>query len=159
MSAYVVSKRHVDLMVKAALAARGQDDRLRWWTVDGETGEYTGWRELYPTPRAQVVDGFSFSTPSELGQMLLDANVRSVLHRYREEGDAEEDDPIPYVYEDGLNALTPGQVFRAIDTLDYQCCETDDWQRTETYSFLRSLRKAYCDRVADAENAPYGDLG
>lgn len=181
MSAYVVDKNEIDLLVRAALHAYpagqpGTTRALSWWQVD-ENGEYAGWRELSIHAEHKIDDDYkAFYTPSQLGQILVSENVRSVAFRYSEPGRVsyygsataatmDDLDPDagelpgpcdayymgPYVYTDPGRDLTPGEVFRAIDCLDYQSCEHEGWTSSEAYSFLRSLRKAYCDRVADSE--------
>jgi hypothetical protein len=105
----------------------------------------------------------AYYTPSQLGQMLVDENVASVATRYPDTNPDEGDLPGPidayymgpYVYADPRKDLTPGEVFRAIDCLDYQSCEHDGWRASEAFAFLTSLRKAYCDRVADLEGAAW----
>jgi hypothetical protein len=157
MSAYVVDKRHIDFLVSAALQAYppgqpGSTHRLSWWRVDG-SGEYAGWREINPNAEHMTDDG----------QMLVSENVASVHHRYPDDdADAGElPGPCdayymgPYVFEDPRREVTPGAVFRAIDCLDYQSCEHDEWRSSEAYAFLGALRKAWCDRVADAEHATW----
>lgn len=168
MSAFVVDKKHIDLMVRAALNAHpaGQPGVTRncsWWRVN-EDGQYAGWREL--NRHAETMEGDDYKqyfTPSELGQMLVNENVASVCGRYPD-CDADTGDlpgPCdayymgPYVYTDPMRDLTPGQVFRAIDCLDYQSCEHDGWRTSEAFAFLTTLRKAYCDRIATLENAEW----
>lgn len=169
MSAYVVNKEHVDLLVRAAQHAYpagqpGSTRNLSWWRVD-ENGDYAGWREVTPHAEHMIDDDYKqYVTPSQLGQMLVDENVASVSHRYPDDDvDAGElPGPVdayymgPYVYTDPGKDLTPGQVFKAIDCLDYQSCEHPEWRKSEAFAFLAALRKAYCDRVADYEDAPWG---
>lgn len=180
MSAYVVDKREIDLLVRAALHAHpagqpGTTREMSWWRVD-ETGDYAGWRELDPNAEHRTDDDYkAFYTPSQLGQILVSENVRSVAYRYSEPGravyygpeaaagmddlDADQGElpgpcdayyMAPYVYADPGRDLTPGEVFEAIDCLDYQSCEHDGWRKSEAFAFLTSLRKAYCDRVSAA---------
>lgn len=168
MSAFVVDKQHIDLLVRAALNAcptryAGDGCRLSWWRVD-EQGEYAGWRELNCHAETMEDDNYkAYFTPSQLGQILVSENVRSVHHRYPDDDPdlGELPGPIdayymaPYIYSDPGRTLTPGEVFRAIDCLDYQSCEHEDWRNSEAFAFLTSLRKAYCDQVADAEKAAW----
>lgn len=174
MSAYVVDKRDIDLLVRAALDAR--PEAMSWWRVD-EAGEYAGWRELSRHAESKTDDDYkAYYTPSQLGQILVSENVRSVSHRYSEPGRttyygsdvaAEMDDldadlgelpgPCdayymgPYIYSDPGHEPTPGEVFSLIDCLDYQSCEHDEWRQSEAFAFLTALRKAYCDRVVEIE--------
>ena len=179
MSAYVVDKSDIDTLVKAALVAYDAGPgsfRLSWWRVD-EDGNYAGWRELNPNAEHMTDDEYkAYHTPSMLGQILVSENVRSVAYRYSEPGrvyyygpetaaNMDDLDPEygelpgpcdayymgPYVYSDPGHEPTPGEVFSLIDCLDYQSCEHDGWTKSEAYSFLRSLRDAYCRRVTEAE--------
>lgn len=169
MSAFVVSKVHVDLLVRAALEAKEHGSPFQWWRVDG-SGKYEGWRRL--DPLAEGLDDESEHpaeymvrcSPSAAGQLLVSENVRSVHHRYPgDDVDAGElPGPCdafymgPYVYEDPGYTMSPGEVFKAIDCLDYQSCEHEGWTTSEAFSFLRSLRDAYCRRVDGYEAAPWG---
>lgn len=168
MSAFVVDKQHIDLMVRAALKAcptryAGDGRRLSWWRTD-ENGGYAGWRELNQHAETMEDDDYkAFYTPSQLGQMLVSENVRSVHHRYPDTDPDEGDLPgpvdafymAPYVYADPGRDLSPGEVFRAIDCLDYQSCEHEGWRSSEAFAFCAALRKAYCDQIADAEEAAW----
>lgn len=166
MSAFVVDKQHIDLMVNAALHAtpvrhRGDGRRLSWWRTD-EEGNYAGWRELNQHAETMEDDDYkAYFTPSQLGQILVSENVRSVHHRYPDDDPdmGELPGPIdayymaPYVYATPRKQLTAGEVFRAIDCLDYQSCEHEDWRNSEAYAFCVALRKAYCDQIADIQEA------
>lgn len=179
MSAYVVSKKHVDLLVRAAIhygKNGGGGSRMQWWEVD-ESGDYAGWR--YLDEHADGTDPQRV-TASQLGQLLVSENVRSVSYRYSEPGrvyyygaeeassmddldaDAGElpgpSDPYyagPYVYSDPGRVLSPGAVFKAIDGLDYQSCEHDGWRASEAFAFLESLRQVVCRAVDGYEAAPW----
>lgn len=108
-------------------------------------------------------DHKQYFTASQTGQMLVDENVASVSHRYPDTDPAFGDLPGPcdayymgpYIYTDPGRTLSAGEVFRAIDCLDYQSCEHPGWRASEAFAFLTALRKAYCDRVADAEQAKW----
>ena len=174
MSAFVVSKQHIDFLVTAALTVGGRDG-FQWWRVD-ESGDYAGWRKLDPNAEQRADDDYmAFYTPSQAGQILLSENVASVSHRYSysgrvqyygaEEAAKMDDDTIetlpgptdrfymaPYVFAPfGRFDGSPGKVFAAVDCLDYQSCEHDGWRSSEAYSFLRSLRDAWCRRCAGYE--------
>jgi hypothetical protein len=152
MSAFVVDKSLIDLLVAAAdhYGRRGGGSRMQWWQTD-EQGGYAGWRYLWP---AEDEDD-SHYTASQVGQMLVDENVRSVHHRYSDTDPDRGDLPGPvdayymgpYVYEPPGRVLSPGEVFAAIDCLDYQSCEHDEWRSSEAHAFLESLREAACRHV------------
>ena len=179
MSAYIVDKVEIDLLVRAALHAHraqyaGDGRFFSWWRTD-EEGEFAGWNELRVNAEDMSGDDYKqYVTPSTLGQILVNENVTSVGYRYSTPGrtvyygaeaaaEMEDDDMLPgpcdryyigpYVYADPRRDLTPGEVFQAIDCLDYQSCEHPGWRKSEAFAFLTSLRKAYCDRVAYDESA------
>ena len=82
MSAWVCDREHFDVLVKAALVAQrdnpgGVGQPLAWWQVH-DVGGFSGWRRLYTLERGDPDE----MTPSQLGQMLVSENVRSVHHRY-----------------------------------------------------------------------------
>lgn len=162
MSAWVVNKRHIDLLVRAAECygkQGGQGSRMQWWQVD-EDGNYAGWRYL----EASEDDRDEYYTLSQLGQMLVSENVRSVHHRYPDDDPdlGELPGPIdayymgPYVYSDPGKVLTPGELFKALDCYDYQTCEHDGWRKSEAFAFCVQLRDAACRKVSDYEDAPWG---
>lgn len=168
MSAWVPSKIHFDLLIRAALHARPHSP-FRWWRVD-EAGKYASWRELDqqaqgiedegPHPPEYMVQ----CSPSAAGQVLVSECIASVSHRYPDEDSDAGELPgpndayymAPYVYSDPSYTLTPGEVFQAVDCLDYQSCEHPGWETSEAYAFLRSLRQAYCERVEGYDTAPWG---
>lgn len=168
MSAFVVDKKHIDLLVRAAEHAYpdgqpGVTTKMSWWRVDDD-GEYAGWRELNRNAETMEDDDYkAYFTPSQVGQILVDENVASVSSRYPDDDvdTGELPGPIdayymgPYVYNDPGRDLTPGEVFKAIDCLDYQSCEHDGWRKSEAFAFLAALRHAYCRRVSEYEEAPW----
>lgn len=94
MSAYVVSKLHIDLLVRAGLSYGGGSDPFRWWAV-GEDGAFCaengahGFHELHELaesygPEEQARRGLL--SPSQFGQILISENVRSVSFRYSSPG-------------------------------------------------------------------------
>jgi hypothetical protein len=153
MSAFVVDKKHIDLIVCAAeyYGKQGyQGAKMQWWQTD-ENGDYAGWRYL----SANEDEREEYYTLSQLGQILVNENVASVCGRYP---DCDSDignlpGPIdayymgPYVYENPGRLLTPGEAFAAIDCLDYQSCEHDAWRKTEAHAFLEAFRKSVCDSI------------
>lgn len=166
MSAWVCDKEHFDVLVKAALhgasaqnTMSGVRGPISWWQVD-EAGAFAGWRRLYTVER----DDTDEMTPSAFGQMLVNENVRSVAYRYPDTNPDEGNMPGPvdayymgpYVYRDPGFTPTPGQVFKAIDCLDYQSCEHPGWRTSEAYAALASLRDAYCQQVDGYDDAPWG---
>lgn len=164
MSAFVVNKTHIDLLVRAAIQASRPNNKFSWWQVDAE-GKYAGWRELDEYADGSEEDYWEHKakcSPSRLGQILVSENVASVSYRYPDDNPEAGDLPgpidayymAPYVYEDPRVNLNAGQVFAAIDCLDYQSCEHPGWETSEAYALLRSLRDAYCRKVEGYGGSP-----
>lgn len=155
MSSHVVSKFHVDLMVRAAIHAREHGSGFRWWRRDAE-GKYEGWYELDEFAEQRVDnDHVHYVTPSQAGQQLVNANVAGVHGRYPDDDpDAGElPGPMdayymgPYVYENPGITLKPGEVFQAIDYLDYQSCDIESWRDSDAFHFCEMLRYHYGKKV------------
>jgi hypothetical protein len=151
MSAFVVDKTHIDLLVRAAdeYGRRGTGSGFRYWkTDDGTFGGVWGELDRYAEELPSYQDHLEKVTPSQFGQILL-----------RDAGELP--GPIdayyigPYIYEDPGVLPTPEQVFNLIDCLDYQSCETDDWETTQAATILRTLRETVCRHV-DGYATPSG---
>lgn len=180
MSAWVVSKSHIDLMVQAAIA--GPTDGS--WTRPGEAfswyhdhkrheiapyaeiGEESGHRELVP--------------PSVLGQRLVSECVASVHGRYPDTDPDVGDLPGPidayymgpYVFEPVVKSaaimLTAGfpsavekpatiaVIAKQISCYEYQSCEHDEWRESEAYAFCEAMNAALLHSLPGYEAAPWG---
>lgn len=130
MSAFIVDNAHIDALVTYA--------------VDKRVSYYFNQRTS--------IDLFN---ATEIGQKLLDENTRSVNYRYNEEDTAER-----YAYKQWVRPLAAVAVIKAIDCLDYQCCETDDWRQTEAFAILQAIKEAAVENLpgykAAYEAAPWG---
>lgn len=89
----------------------------------------------YWKPNNMRVD-ISRKNASEIGQKLLDENFRSVNYRYRENDKAERFE-YRAVRSDDYSAV---DVLKAINCLDYQSCETDDWSESEAWAILDGIK-------------------
>jgi len=141
VSAYMVPKGHIDVLVSAARQGR---DRLRWWDTD---------------PAVHVANGETFSlefvrehmrelTDDNLGlvgAMLLNENRLSVNHRYRED-EIEE----PYLFRE-TEGYPPKVVLTAISGYEYQACEHPGWFTSEARQFCESLRDKMCGKLRAEE--------
>ncbi|MFH0964580.1 MAG: hypothetical protein V2A58_11300 [Planctomycetota bacterium] len=141
MSAFVVSKKHVACIVAYAMRKPGFG-----WHSNGE------WNTLDDLPCAEA-----------MANRLMAENVRSVRARYADvktvadcpgvtaelEAADEAGQVAPVVEASAILSaprLTPVALMKAISCLDYQCCETDDWDTTPEKRFLDCLRDdASCD--------------
>ena len=114
MSAFIVSDKHLNVILTMAVVKRAS----YYFEANGRRVDIT---------RANA---------SEIGQKLLDENFRSVNHRYRENDKAAKFE-YRAVRSDEYSAV---DVLKAIDCLDYQSCETDDWPKSEAYAILDGIK-------------------
>lgn len=127
MSAYVVSNDTIDFLVTAA----------RLWRLD-EDG-------YLPYDARNLTD-------SELGQILVSENVRSVNARYNETST-----PEPYVYRSvSFDSISAVNVLKSVQCLNYQSCETDDWETTLAYKICKGLESAAIAHLPGYRDAEWG---
>jgi len=185
MSAFVVSKAHIDFLVQAAIA--GPNDGVRW-SKDSEPS--FSWHHDHQLHRlelsAEVGDerpaaipgcnAIELVPPSVLGQRLLDECVASVHARYPDTNPDEGDLPGPsdayymgpYVWEPYRRAETHGLrrvipppastavIAKQIAHYEYQSCEHEDWEASEAHAFCRALADALLCSLPGWEAAPWG---
>lgn len=124
MSAWIVSKKHVDLMV-AGVTRGTRDGALAGRPMDEDT----------------------------LGQILVTENVASVHYRYPDDDVTKGELPgpnapyylKPYRWEDPRYLPTAAELLKAVDCYSYQACEHPGWKT--------SAAKLICDRVEKAIHA------
>ena len=175
MSAWIVSKRHIDVMVQSALV--GPTDLHRWNPMsDGFSWYHNGTHRLDLTAEvgdesAPAVAGFSgleLVPPSVLGQRLWNENRRSVDHRYGEENEEHLYAFAP-VYEDGvttigasgltqtLKPLVPAaELVKGIACYEYQSCEHAGWEGSEAHAFCEAMEDMILHSLPGWESAPWG---
>jgi len=127
MSAYVVSKKHLATIANFAV----QHDT---WLDDHRATE-NDYNHIYKTLAAE--------------------NVRSVCHRYA----AEKPETYASFLRPSLKGKTPAidavAVVKLCDCLDYQSCETDDWETTPACRLLRRIRDKAVRLIPGYEEAPW----
>lgn len=165
MSAFIVSKAHIDALLTASVKRSGLYGPMRYHH-DGETHE----------ARPDSLDA--------IGQMLWDENRRSVEFRYPDSDDlpgslvsvqlAEGVEPLlmaeilaPYRYAP-LEHITPSsdprlpshrrpfspiEVLKLVQCFEYQSCETADWEESEAYAFCDALRGQMIHQLPGYEDA------
>lgn len=90
--------------------------------------------------------------------------VRSVMYRYPQ--DAEGDLPGRIGYTTRLRddhrwaliageTFEPGRVIAAVHCLDYQSCETPDWESTPAYGYLQAIQRHVYAAAGIPIDAPY----
>ena len=97
--------------------------------------------------------------PNEVGQLLLNENVKSVNHRYRAK-----DVPPAYAFRE-VHAIKRGQynpiltaidIIKACNCLEYQSCEHPGWNRSWAKRFLDHVIDNSIPRLPDYDAAPWG---
>lgn len=169
MSAFMVSKDHIDAIVHVALyGPSGAEVGSRWgaprWarhdphTLAGPQE----WRQCVP-PHGHAAGSYVAITPDALGELLWIENERSIEDRYP--SDHAEMLSIDYclgyqyAYPRGAPALSCAAAcaaaFKAITCLDYQSCEHNGWPDSEAHRFLTELRCCVCAVVPGYDRAQW----
>jgi len=126
MSAFVVSKTHIDLLIAVAVNGPKGIDPFDW------LGPYFRNR--------QVSRDYDTDYMSELGEMLTAENYRSVDYRYRENQNALRE---PYQFQEHYGRqLTVVEALKALSCYEYQSCECDDWEKSAACDFCGALRSS-----------------
>jgi hypothetical protein len=85
-----------------------------------------------------------------IAELLLAENTRSINYRYRESTPVE-----PIVFSLDAPTLSPIQVLKACDCLDYQSCETDDWESTTACKLISAIKSDAVRRLPGYDSAEY----
>lgn len=95
-------------------------------------------------------DGYNYMTPQnahEVADLLYNQNVRSVNHRYNE---LTGNEGYNFEYIEGVRErYSIAEIGKALDGLEYQSCETDDYHQTAAYQVLHEMRKALLSQLYD----------
>jgi hypothetical protein len=128
MSAFVVSNKHISALVKAAHCSYPGNGPYYYWHNESH---------------------FFLGNLEDIGQKLVDENLRSVNYRYDEQ-----ECPEPFI-------LTPtpdyplAALLKACDCYEYQACETPDWRDTEAWAILDAIRSNIISRLPGYEEAEW----
>ena len=126
MSAFLVNDRHIDALLT--------------WAIN--TPDYGAPRKL---------DGMTvYDQPDLLGQILVDANYRSLSARY-----GDNDQPHEYKFRRYPRTLSPVEVIKACDCLIYQCCEFEEWPTTKAYRMVQDMREGAINSLDGMNNAAW----
>lgn len=125
MSAYIVNKNHINVIVS-------------WFTENGLDDN------LY----IEIKQNYSYMTKELapiVAQTLYSQNVRSVNDRYN---DNTSDEQYSFEYLPNIkNAYSLAEIAGAIDGLEYQSCESDDYKTTDAYKIITAMRKELLKKV------------
>ena len=154
MSAYICNPEHIGIL--AAYAAVNDCAIYRWRMSD------------------------SILTAQNVAKGLALENIRSVAHRYPDDKDGERPGPclkdadiieacqiyaghfakrLGGVIVMAEDVLEPVQVLKLVSSLDYQSCETDDWEMTLAAQQLRWIMSDAISRLDGYEDADWSFTG
>jgi hypothetical protein len=175
VSAYVVPKEHVDLLVAVAIHGPSEAPTVNmaagvtWFDVPGdqlragahaayEMSGLEGYWDFIAEHRRSSRD----IDPDALGQLLVNENVRSVLHRYPEAIDSGEVPGPAEHYWERLYRFrrrryrpTAVEALKAVRCYVYQACEHDEWETSEAKQFCDALAWTLVRSLAGYEEAPW----
>ena len=155
MSAFIVSDKHIDALLRYALAYP-RSGGLHWFASDSaEAGDYERgepWgRTAVANAQARVRE-ITHENASHIGRMLLLENHRSVGHRY--------DEPLELpAYNFNITqapTLTPVEVLSIISCYEYQSCEHPGWEHSQAKAFCSALRHKMISHLPGYDEAPWG---
>lgn len=136
MSAFLVSKEHIDALVLSAWLCR---DDMKW-------------------------AGFDVSVDSDkLGRMLWAECLKSVSYRYPNDKDGERPGPINfrddevkfYAYPLATEKPEPVAALKLLACYEYQSCEHPAWPDSDARKFCERLRHALIARLPGYEEAEW----
>lgn len=164
MSALIVGKEHIDLLVSAGLAFTHHGSGVRWNA--SSSPNRVDYRPRYLAETNPHADDKKISA-DEVGSMLWAENLSSVAYRYPNDVSGER--PGPIGFEDSwvllyrfkripgtIRALT---VLSALDTYEYQSCEHSGWDTSEAKRYCDALRRTAIKWLPgyDTEPGSFGD--
>lgn len=97
--------------------------------------------------RCRYADGFD---RADIGQMLIDANYKSVNYRYQEKDTPHQFVSNPYWQS---HPVTEIQAIKAIDCLIYHSCEYPGWQRSRAKKWLDLAKETLLKNTKGWDNA------
>ncbi|NUR03765.1 MAG: hypothetical protein HOY79_46825 [Streptomyces sp.] len=134
MSAFVVTKEHIDALVTVGLPRPGETGSVRWQDP------------IDPT----VTHRLSRETADRAGSLLWQENRVSVNHLYRD------GDPVDAEYQFQRAWHEPVVALKLIDCYEYQSCEHDRWKESQAKRLCDQLRKLAVSKLPGYEEAPWG---
>lgn len=155
MSAYIVSKHHIDALVELAHVG---PSRAPQYPGDGY------YSPRWEDERGQYVTVDRGNTDL-VGQMLLSECVASVKHRYHDEPVKdlpgtiietalwEQGGTAAYVYQPLTHKLSAAQGLKAIHGYEYQSCEHPGWPTSEAKRFCDSLKDSLIGQLPEYRDA------
>lgn len=151
MSAFVVSREHIDVLVRLAITGPSDADpasRLAFPVrVKDQSDRYRKVAPIDDLQHADLID------PTDVGYQLWAENHASVAYRYSDPYDEEIVEE--YRYQDPGFTPTCAEAARALSCLAYQSCEHPEWPESLAYGFVQTLRVALLDAMPGIDAAPW----
>lgn len=140
MSAYIVSKETIDVLLSAARQYGGRDARYLF----SENGRYLGSTQLQNASQSEL---------NKVGKALWAENHKSVNDRNNEENDTTELDAYQFK---SYQIRKPGHLSNVIRCYEYQSCEHEGWQTSDAKRFCDELKKSLIKQLPGANESPWG---
>ena len=145
MSAYIVSKAHIDAIITFAVGGARRVGTVKRIAEEGGHGEFVS-SAVY--------------TPSQIGAALRAENHASVDYRYSEttQVPAYVFRPICHgsAYSKPIRQLTPLDIIKLSQSLKYQWCEHPGWKASFANDFLNRVISAAIATLPGYDNAFWG---
>jgi len=130
MSAYVVDRDLISFLASLTVSQAFKRDRKFSYYYNGE------WKG----------DG-TLESAVAIGQILWDENIKSVLFLYREKTRDKMPGPIGDDFVLTIHdiffvlGVSHVEIFKACHCLEYQSCETAEWERSETHAIISAIKE------------------
>lgn len=92
-------------------------------------------------------DNLNASNSAEVAKILQAENVRSVNSRYRDDIKSEYE----FEYIPSARKRPVGNIIGALDCLEYQSCESEDYHQSNAWEIVQGLRKHLLKQIAEKE--------
>lgn len=110
----------------------------------------------YYNPLTQGHTEVTAHNAEEIGRILMDENVRSVCCRYPDADNDQKSAGAAYRYKRFATPLTAVEAMKACHCLNYQSCETDDWESSLAWRILQAIESHAAHHVPGYDKAPWG---
>jgi hypothetical protein len=150
MSAFMVSKSHIDALVHAAYfgprGVRGLPQSGHWCK-----------------PQFKGCHNWGFEQMNDVGEMLIRENLSCIHARYPDTLTDPEGTPgpiaqywlQPYEHETPTRKMGVVEALKALDCYEYQSCEHPEWDKSEAFEFCRSMRHSLIGCLPGYDDAPW----
>ena len=147
MSAWMVSKGHIDALIRISLEGPKDGNRRQW------SRPYFQHQEL------------TYTQADLLGETLTKENLASINYRYPDTVHNPDNTPgpvehywlEPYEYRSSqAKHITAVEALKAIACYEYQACEHPQWEQSEARAFCQLLREHIICALPGFDAAPWG---